>query len=72
MSITIEAVGSLQREVVVYLSTSDQTAYGNFCTDLLPGWMVGVQHFVSTADINNEGWSNQPLIFFTYSTLLSQ
>ena len=29
VSITIEAVGSLQREVVIYLSTSDQTAYGD-------------------------------------------
>ena len=30
VSITIEVVGSLQREVIVYLSTSDQTAYGDF------------------------------------------
>ena len=37
VSITIEVVGSLQREVIVYLSTSDQTAYGDFflATDVL-------------------------------------
>ena len=36
VSITVKIIGSvsLQREVVVYLSTSDQTAYGDFLCQL--------------------------------------
>ena len=66
VSITIETVGSLKREVVVYLSTSDQTAYGDsvfLLTDYPSKYNYTQCISFSTADVNYERWTSQPLTF---------
>ena len=66
VSVIIEVVGSLQREVVIYLSTSDQTAYGDLYVltehPLRVQQLISKVLFVSTADVNY-GRVSQPLTF---------